>query len=90
MWKIQEDIRTANDTKVDKVTEAIVEGLQKRTVYVLRVLGTSMGGDGKKSEKTYFTVLGKLVYMYLNFDVDCTHSKIIISSPEPCLYHHTD
>ena len=65
VWKIQEDIRTANDTKVDKVTEAIVEGLQKRTVYVLRVLGTSMGGDGKKSEKTYFTVLGKLVLVYM-------------------------
>lgn len=61
MWKIQEDIRTAKDTKVDKNPEAIVENLQKETVYVMRVLGISWGGEGQKSEATYFTVMGKLL-----------------------------
>ena len=39
--------------------EATLEGLQKQTVYVLRMLGYSEGGDGKLSESVYFTVLGK-------------------------------
>ena len=59
VWKIQEDVRTANDTIVDKTTEAVVENLQKQTVYVLRVMGYSWGGEGQKSESVYFTVLGK-------------------------------
>ena len=59
VWKIQEDIRTATDTKVDKITWARVTGLQRHTVYVLRVLGVSWGGEGQKSETTYFTVLGE-------------------------------
>ena len=58
MYKIQEDIRTANDTRTGKETHAIIEHLQKQTVYVLRVLGVSWGGEGQKSEATYFTVLG--------------------------------
>ena len=39
--------------------EASIDGLQKHTVYVLRVLGYSGGGDGALSESIYFTVLGK-------------------------------
>ena len=62
VWKIQEDIRTATDTRVDKVMEAVLEGLQTQTVYVLRMLGYSEGGDGKLSESVYFTVLGKHAY----------------------------
>ena len=56
------------DTVVDKnqVSDhrhpyAIVDNLQKETVYVLRVLGTSWGGEGQKSEAVYFTVLGKFI-----------------------------
>ena len=59
VWKVQEDIRTATDHTVLKVMEASIDGLQKHTVYVLRVLGYSGGGDGALSESIYFTVLGK-------------------------------
>lgn len=59
VWKVQEDIRTATDTKVEKVEEAILDGLQTKTVYVLRVLGYSIGGDGALSPHVYFTVEGK-------------------------------
>ncbi|XP_052761161.1 contactin-5-like [Mya arenaria] len=61
VWKIQEDIRTANDTKVEVVDEAILGGLQKKTVYVLRVLGYSIGGEGSLSPHVYFTVEGEAV-----------------------------
>ena len=39
--------------------EATVDGLQKKTVYVLRVAGLSGGGDGQMSDPVYFTILGK-------------------------------
>ncbi|KAL4221759.1 Contactin-3 [Mactra antiquata] len=58
VWKIQEDIRTATDTVVDIQSEAIVKNLQTQTVYVLRVLGFSLGGDGLLSPHVYFTVEG--------------------------------
>ena len=43
--------------------EAIVYGLQTRTVYVLRVAGLSGGGDGQMSNPVYFTVLGTYRYV---------------------------
>ena len=89
MWKIQEDIRTATDTIVDKysVSEhrhqyAIVENLQKETVYVLRVLGTSWGGEGQKSEAVYFTVLGKRFLRYCKVYNVSTVSNLPLRTPE--------
>lgn len=64
MWKIQEDIRTARDVVVDKVREAVIEGLQTHTVYVLRMLGFSAGGDGSLSPHVYFTVEGLYHLIY--------------------------
>ena len=61
VWKIQEDIRTATDHRVDKVMETVLHGLQKQTVYVLRILAYNAGGDGALSESVYFTVLGKII-----------------------------
>ncbi|KAL4221262.1 ATP-dependent RNA helicase ddx25 [Mactra antiquata] len=58
IWKIQEDIRTARDIVVDKDPVAVVDNLQIQTVYVLRVLGYSIGGDGSLSPHVYFTVEG--------------------------------
>ncbi|XP_045162637.2 contactin-like [Mercenaria mercenaria] len=58
IWKVQEDIRTARDIVLDKDPEAIVDNLQVKTVYVMRVLGYSIGGDGALSPHTYFTVEG--------------------------------
>ena len=59
VWKIQEDIRTANDTLTDKSCEAIIYNLQQQTVYVMRVLGYSIGGEGSLSPHVYFTVGGE-------------------------------
>ena len=47
--------------KVEKEESAILDGLQTGTVYVLRVLGYSIGGDGSLSPHVYFTVEGKLL-----------------------------
>ena len=44
--------------KVEKEESAILDGLQTGTVYVLRVLGYSIGGDGSLSPHVYFTVEG--------------------------------
>ena len=77
VWQVQQDIRTSNDTKVDKVTEAVIENLQTRTVYVLRVLGTSMGGEGQKSESVYFTVLGKSFELYASGEVSSIYRYIL-------------
>lgn len=60
IWKLQEDIRTANDTVVPKTNEAVVSGLQNNQIYVLRVLGYSKAGDGGLSEAVYFTITGKI------------------------------
>ena len=47
------------DFPTDKIpTDVIIDNLQRRTVYVLRVLGYSIGGEGAKSPHVYFTVGG--------------------------------
>lgn len=56
-WPVSDDIRTANFTVVEKVTEAVIYGLQFDIIYKLRVMGVSRGGDGKKSPTLYFTLL---------------------------------
>ena len=61
IWKTQEDIRTAEDFKTDKRTEVVINNLQRQVVYVMRVLGYSIGGEGSKSPHVYFTVGGKSV-----------------------------
>lgn len=76
LWKIQEDIRTAVDMVVDKVDEAIIENLQTKTVYVLRVLAYSIGGDGALSSHVYFNVEGG------NIPFDPTTTQICYSQQE--------
>ncbi|XP_053378888.1 contactin-like isoform X2 [Mercenaria mercenaria] len=78
VWKIQEDIRTAKDTEVGKVNEAVVNGLQEGIVYVIRILGFSLAGDGSLSEAVYFTVKGGDTRS-LNIPVDPTTSEICFS-----------
>ncbi|XP_060571798.1 contactin-like [Ruditapes philippinarum] len=78
VWKIQEDIRTAKDTLVEKVDEAVVSGLQQGRVYVIRILGFSSAGDGSLSEAVYFTVKGGNTRS-LNIPFDPTTSEICFS-----------
>ena len=61
-WPTTDDIRSAVNISTDRaVTEQLIYGIQKDTVYQCRVLGYSRGGEGKHSESVYFT-LGKLCY----------------------------
>lgn len=59
-WKATENIRSANISVVNgyRQTTAVIEGIQEGIVYVLRVLGFSYAGDGKKAPPVFFT-LGK-------------------------------
>jgi hypothetical protein len=58
-WEVQSDIRNANETLSDLLeNNVIVHGLQKKTVYQLRVQGVSAGGDGQMSSPTFFTLEG--------------------------------
>ncbi|KAL4221697.1 hypothetical protein ACF0H5_019952 [Mactra antiquata] len=58
VWKVQQDIRNAIDTEVEKDNEAVIDNLQTNEVYVLRVLGWSNAGDGALSEIVYFVISG--------------------------------
>lgn len=59
-YKTSENIRAATDVIATKITRGILYGVEKDVIYQLRVLGTSLGGDGKLSPTTYFT-LGKFI-----------------------------
>ncbi|KAL4221661.1 Contactin 1 [Mactra antiquata] len=84
VWEVQADIRTAKDTVVGKVNEAVVGGLQMHMVYVLRVLGYSSAGDGSLSEAVYFSITGG-PSRSLNIPIDPTVSRICFSDE----YHRT-
>ena len=68
-WPVGDDIRTANQTTVPKVTEAVIYGLQFDVIYKLRVMGMNRGGDGKKSPTVYFTMLRGIWYFSKNPNV---------------------
>lgn len=74
---ITETIYCNNYYDFDRVSEGIVDNLEKDKIYKLRVLGYSEGGDGKMSEVVYFT-LGeyKTLISSLSFDI----LKIYISN----------
>lgn len=77
IWKLQEDIRTANDTLVEKVNQAVVNGLQNNQIYVLRVLGYSKAGNGSLSRSVLFTITDGRNVKYV---IDPTTSEICFSS----------
>lgn len=63
IWEADQDLSTANDTFVPigaRKLEAIITGLQPEKTYNLRVLGYSIGGDGKMSSPAKEFVLGTL------------------------------
>ncbi|OWF48663.1 contactin-like isoform X2 [Mizuhopecten yessoensis] len=57
-WPRGENFRAAKTVITNKVTNAVIYGIQKDVIYSLRVLGYSNGGDGKKSPTQYFTLGG--------------------------------
>lgn len=60
-WPRGDSYRTALSVKTDsKMTNAVIYGIQKDTIYSLRVLGYSRGGYGKKSPTQYFTLGGQV------------------------------
>ncbi|XP_052821309.1 contactin-4-like [Mya arenaria] len=78
VWKIQEDVRTAVDTKTYMEEHAIVSGLQQNTVYSLRVLGWSAAGDGAISEARYF-MLTNFTY-HVSIAIDPSISEMCYSN----------
>ncbi|XP_060590084.1 contactin-4-like isoform X2 [Ruditapes philippinarum] len=55
-WRDTEDIRNATDIYIGKDTEGTIHKIQEGYLYHLRVLGYSVGGDGKMSSpETLFT-----------------------------------
>ncbi|XP_053377933.1 contactin-4-like isoform X2 [Mercenaria mercenaria] len=55
-WRDTEDIRNATDISIGKNTEGTIYQIQAGYLYHLRVLGYSVGGDGKMSSpETLFT-----------------------------------
>ncbi|XP_059165972.1 contactin-like [Physella acuta] len=62
-WSATENIRTANETIIpNRQTFGVVHGIGPNTVYALRVMGFSRGGDGKNSPTVYFTLEGQVMY----------------------------
>jgi hypothetical protein len=61
-WRDTEDIRNATDIYIGKDTEGTIYKIQEGYLYHLRVLGYSVGGDGKMSSpETLFTYSSKLL-----------------------------
>lgn len=81
-WPVGDDIRTANFTMTDVVTDGVIHGLQIDTIYKLRVMGVTRGGDGKKSPTVYFTLLkgGAININRANFDPATSEFKMAAAS----------
>ncbi|XP_055957470.1 contactin [Patella vulgata] len=59
-WESSQNMNTAQEVVVGKVTHAVIPNVERGITYSLRVLGYSYGGDGKKSPTVYFTLGGQL------------------------------
>ncbi|GAB1609323.1 contactin-like [Argonauta hians] len=74
VWMFKNDIRTARDYVMPRDTNmGIINGIRKNTIYNLRVLGYSNGGDGKLSPMVVFTLGGEL-------PIDLTSAQILAGS----------
>ena len=59
-WRDTEDIRQAKDVDCMKSTSGVIYDIQSDHLYHLRVLGYSVGGDGKMSSpETLFSYTSK-------------------------------
>ncbi|KAK3106223.1 hypothetical protein FSP39_015497 [Pinctada imbricata] len=55
-WPLGDDIRSAKELSVGKVDNAVIYGIQKNNLYMVRILAYSRGGDGTPSKTRYFTL----------------------------------
>ncbi|KAL8623499.1 hypothetical protein ACOMHN_015707 [Nucella lapillus] len=61
-WPSTDNIRTALTESTGKATQGVISGLQKDTVYKLRVFPYSRAGDGASSPDRLFTLGGQIRY----------------------------
>ncbi|CAL1546789.1 unnamed protein product [Lymnaea stagnalis] len=73
-WDTREDIRSAKIEVFDKTGTGVLHGIQPDVIYEVRVLGYSIGGDGRKSPSVYFTLGGQLPF-------DPTTTEVLNTSP---------
>lgn len=72
-WRDTDDIKNASDVYCGKNTEGVIYQIQSGYLYHLRVLGYSVGGDGKKSSpETLFTYTRGRVTQ-VNYDPSTTN-----------------
>ncbi|KAL4231277.1 ATP-dependent DNA helicase chl1 [Mactra antiquata] len=85
-WPVGDDIRTANDTEVDKVFETELYGILPDVIYNLRIMAVNDGGDGKKSPTVYFTLLkdGSVSVDQSSFDPSTSE---ILTAEASCIHH---
>ncbi|XP_029635341.1 contactin-like [Octopus sinensis] len=75
-WKVQEKYDLEKCIEVGLVSQYVVTGLEKHFLYNVRVMASSAGGDGKRSEATYFTLGGQIPFDQSQFDVLATASNL--------------
>ncbi|XP_078309461.1 contactin-like [Crassostrea virginica] len=63
VWETSDNLRKAYDIDVGRAVSGIVTGIKRHSVYKMRVLGYSRGGDGTMSSPpTMFTLGGYILY----------------------------
>ena len=59
VWETSDNLRKAYDIDVGRAVSGIVTGIKRHSVYKMRVLGYSRGGDGTMSSPPTMFTLGK-------------------------------
>lgn len=79
-WPVTEKWNPENHcVEFGKVSEAVIENIEKDTLYKLRVMGWSGDGDGKKSELVYFTLGGRVSFDPTLYDVLALGNRMLPS-----------
>ncbi|XP_059177200.1 contactin-like [Physella acuta] len=83
-WNVREDIRTARIAIFDRSGTGVLHGVEPNVIYSVRVLGYSIGGDGKKSPDVYFTLEGQIPYDPLTTNI-LNSARTLHLRTLPCL-----
>ncbi|XP_041371548.1 contactin-like [Gigantopelta aegis] len=78
-WQMKNPMSSAIDKVVGKTFYAVLSNLEKNTTYQVRVIATSLGGDGKKSPTVYFTLGGQIRLNILTTEILASANKFKIS-----------
>ncbi|KAK3764141.1 hypothetical protein RRG08_055937, partial [Elysia crispata] len=68
-WEVTENIRAARVEDFGQTQTGVIHGVEKDTIYRLRMLAYSSGGDGAKSSDVYFTLGGQVSYDPLSSEI---------------------